>query len=87
MKHLSHPEAVSASEIFSVCFTFYQWLMNTYEIFDWDDKSSRSKRAVLVALGIVYYMRLDEANRKNYLKALEEESDFLGDIKFKKAFR
>ena len=82
---ISSRSCVSQRDIQRV-FTFYQWLMNTYEIFDWDDKSSRSKRAVLVALGIVYYMRLDEANRKNYLKALEEESDFLGDIKFKKAF-
>ena len=50
-------------------FTFYEWTMNVYQKFnphnDSDD-STASLRAILVALGIVYYMRLNRKYRTRY---------------------
>ena len=50
-------------------FTFYEWTMKVYQKFnphnDSDDSTS-SSRAILVALGIVYYMRLNRTYRARY---------------------
>ena len=68
-------------------FTFYQWLMDTYEEFKWyDDPNNERRRALLVALGIVYYMRLDEDNRIKYQMVLGKQSRRLNNLKFKEAF-
>lgn len=66
-------------------FTLYQWLMKTYHTFKLhnDDNDCR-RRAILVALGIVYYMRLDENYREQYITDMEEGLG--GDVQFKQAF-
>ena len=50
-------------------FTFYEWSLKLYRTFkphkDLDDFTS-SLRAILVALGIVYYMRLNRTYRSRY---------------------
>ena len=71
-------------------FTFYQWFMKVYEKFKPHDKiTSYKRRAVLVALGIVYYMRLNNQYRKKYIDFLEKEyeSRLAGDVKFTAAFQ
>ena len=55
-------------------FTFYEWLMRVYrQLKPYEDHDDYSHRAVLVSLGIVYYLRLNDAYRKEY-------SDFLDSI-------
>lgn len=57
-------------------FNFYQWLMKTFEI-----KSRRNKldgkilheRAMLMSLGLVYYMRLSSAYREKYQTFLKDQ--------------
>ena len=50
-------------------FTFYEWTMKVYQKFNPhndSDNSTSSSRAILVALGIVYYMRLNRKYRAIY---------------------
>ena len=48
-------------------FTFYKWLMHMYSKFDPHQyQPEYHRRAVLVALGLVYYMRLTSQYRKRY---------------------
>ena len=54
-------------------FTFYQWLMRTYISFNPHEETvdKHAHRAVLVALAIVYYMRLSSEYRGKYRLFLE----------------
>ena len=67
-------------------FDFYKWLMATYRDLNRHNKSEHPQRAVLVALGLVYYMRLDKTFRKEYADFIDKESSRIGQIKFKEAF-
>ena len=54
-------------------FTFYEWTMKVYQKFNPhndSDSSTSSSRATLVALGIVYYMRLNRKYRARYQNEL-----------------
>ena len=83
---ISSRSCVSQRDIQRV-FTFYQWLMDTYSDFkQHGDRSDYSRRAVLVSLGIVYYMRLGETNRRSYQKYLDEERRLPNEVQFTQAF-
>ena len=68
-------------------FTFYQWLLKLYERYhQHGDGEDYPRRAVLVALGIVYYLRLNSKYREKYKIMLDKESR-LGGVKFTRAFQ
>ena len=70
---LSARSCVSQRDIQRV-FTFYQWVMASYITYQpYGARQDYSRRAVLVALGIVYYMRLNSQCREDYSKHLDEE--------------
>ena len=63
---LSSRSSVSQRDIQRV-FTLYQWVMASYTKYQpYGARQDYSRRAVLVALGIVYYMRLNSQYRKHY---------------------
>ena len=52
-------------------FDFYKWLLSTYKQFKrFSTIKEQQMRAVLVALGLVYYLRLGKKDRKNYSEFL-----------------
>ena len=66
-------------------FTFFDWLLKVYQ------KSKRTlenshRRAVLVALGLVYFMRLNTKYRLLYQTFLDKSQKMEGNIKFHTAF-
>ena len=64
-------------------FTFYQWVMAFYTKYQpYGERQDYSRRAVLVALGIVYYMRLNSEYREDYSKHLDEEVRLPWEINF-----
>ena len=68
-------------------FTIYEWLLTIYERKKPHGlQENYRRRAVLVALGIVYYMRLNAKYRIKYQKVLDEQRDFPGEVNFTKAF-
>ena len=70
---ISSCSCVSQRDIQRV-FTFYQWLMVSYTKYKpYGERQDYSRRAVLVSLGIVYYMRLDHQYRKEYQNKLDKE--------------
>ena len=76
-EHEASPSArscVSQRDIQRV-FTFYEWLMNLYTKFKpHGDDCDYSSRAVLVSLGLVYYLRLDSHHRMMYREKLDHET-------------
>lgn len=69
-------------------FTFYQWLKDMYyKLQHYENHDDYHRRAVLVALGIVYYMRLNSKYRKEYSDYLDNTERRSGKIKFSKAFK
>ena len=69
-------------------FTFYQWLLNLYERYhQHGDHEDYHCRAVLVALGIVYFMRLNHQYREKYRNVLDTRSSELGELEFTQAFQ
>lgn len=70
-------------------FTFYKWFRNMYESI----KPSHSKheyylhRAVLIALGLVYYLRLNAEFRTEYSKFLNNLVKVRYQLTFSKAFK
>ena len=68
-------------------FTFYKWLKEMYDKFKphGEDQDDYHRRAVLVALGLVYYMRLNAEFRKEYSKYLDENYK-LNEVSFSRAF-
>ena len=68
-------------------FTFYEWLLKVYKELDphKDDDITRCYRAILVALGIVYYMRLNRKYRARYEQDLSLKHKFTA-IQFSEAF-
>ena len=70
-------------------FVFYKWLTTFYEkVNPHSDKDnySHSRRALLVALGIVYFMRLNTHYRKQYSSNLDKRTTFLQEPNFSQAF-
>ena len=64
-------------------FTFFQWLTASYKKYQpHGDRGDYSRRAVLVALGIVYYMRLNGKCRKNYEQFLDKEGRLPNEVSF-----
>ena len=64
-------------------FTFYQWLMDSYTRYKpYGKRQDYSRRAVLVALGIVYYMRLDNQYRKEYEEYLDKQIRLQNEVSF-----
>ena len=53
-------------------FTFYQWLLKLYDNLDRHEERDRKSRAMLVALSLVYYMRLNSKYRESYKQEMEE---------------
>ena len=68
-------------------FTFYQWFMSTYEVYKpYLEQPCYQRRAVLVAMGIVYYMRLNKKYRKEYREYLDKLHRLPTDVNFSEAF-
>ena len=68
-------------------FDFYKWLLKVYQTFDrYSNSNDQQERAILVALGLVYYIRLTEKDREDYAKFLDDECRKLSNIEFTVAF-
>ena len=68
-------------------FDFYRWLFNTYKEFKrFSTTKEQQTRAVLVSLGLVYYLRLGDKDRKSYSDFLNIQSRDLGNVDFTTAF-
>ncbi len=82
---ISSRSCVSQRDIQRV-FTFYQWLRASYEKYkQHGDNTDYNRRAVLVALGIVYYMRLNSKFRRSYEEFVNKEK-LPSDMSFRQAF-
>ena len=81
---ISSRSCVSQRDIQRV-FTLYQWVMASYVKYKpYEERDDYSRRAVLVALGIVYYMRLNEKYRKDYEQFLDKEGRLPNEVSFSK---
>ena len=85
---ISSRSCVSQRDIQRV-FTFYQWVMASYTKYHsyawyipYGKRQDYSRRAVLVALGIVYYMRLNNQYRKHYEEYLDKEGWLPNEVSF-----
>lgn len=85
---ISSRSCVSQRDIQRV-FTFYQWFKAMYDRFKphGELRSDYHRRAVLVALGLVYYMRLNAEFRKEYSKYLDEINRLPNEVTFSRAFK
>lgn len=85
----SSSSCVSQRDIQRV-FTFYQWFEAMYKSVKPphvdQSESGYQHRAVLMALGIVYYMRLNEKFRVMYSNYLDEKCHLPNRVSFSKAF-
>ena len=71
-------------------FIFYLWLMKTYDRFNPHKeivKKNYHRRAVLVSLGIVYFMRLNSKYRSKYEHFLHTYDQLHSEVTFSKAYR
>ena len=79
---LSSRSCVSQRDIQRV-FTFYEWLLDSYTKYQpYGKRPDYSRRAVLVALGIVYYMRLNNQYRKDYEQYLDKQVQVANEVSF-----
>ena len=79
---ISSCSCVSQRDIQRV-FTFYQWVMDSYTKYKpYGEQQDYSRRAVLVALGIVYYMRLNNQYRKDYEQYLDKQVRLRNEVSF-----
>ena len=53
-------------------FTFYSWLLKLFKKLNRHDVKDQHRRAVMVSLGLVYYMRLNEEFRQEYTRYIDE---------------
>ena len=76
---LSSYSCVSQRDIQRV-FTIYQWLLNIYKSKKphGHDRTDYNRRAVLVALGVVYYMRLNAKYRGDYQQLINKRMHLPG---------
>ena len=85
--HFSSYSCVSQRDIQRV-FTFYQWFKAMYdEVKPHGEHANYHRRAVLVALGLVYYMRLNSEFREEYSKYLDDKNILRSDVPFAQVFR
>ena len=56
-------------------FTFYQWFLKMYAILHRHEGKEQKTRAMLVALSLVYYMRLNSKYREMYKHEMEKEME------------
>ena len=84
-KKASH-SCVSQRDIQRV-FTLHAWLMKGYTTNKpYGDRTDYHRRAVLVALGIVYYMRLNTKFREAYRDLMDKLQTILNEVTFSQAF-
>ena len=69
-------------------FTLHEWLMKGYEKYKpyYGDRTDYHRRALLVALGVVYYMRLNTMFREAYRDLMDKQSRHPNEAIFSKAF-
>ena len=68
-------------------FTLHEWLMKGYTTSKpYGDRTDYHRRAVLVALGIVYYMRLNTKFREAYRGLMDKQNIVLNEVTFSQAF-
>ena len=68
-------------------FTFYDWLRNMYDKFKpYGEDYDYNAQAVVVALGLVYSLRLDDKHRKRYRDVMDKETA-LSRVSFSKSFQ
>ena len=71
-------------------FDFYKWLLETYKKFQRGTSTKEQQvRAVLVSLGLVYYLRLGEKDRRSYANFLDiqcRDLDLTVNVNFTTAF-
>ena len=69
-------------------FTFYQWLLKTYDRFSPHNEALEMchRRAVMVSLGIVYFMRLNSKYRSKYKDFLDKHDKLGWEVDFSKAY-
>ena len=74
---ISDAEAASKSTVsqrdIQRFFTFYQWFLKMYDTLHRHEGKEQKTRAMLVALSLVYYMRLNSKYRGMYKHEMEEE--------------
>ena len=87
LAQISSRSCVSQRDIQRV-FTLYQCLMSIYERKrpHGAGRQGYNRRAVLVTLGIVYYMRLNAKYRAKYQEMLNNQRGLPGEVNFTKAF-
>ena len=94
LARISSRSCVSQRDIQRI-FTFYQWLMKIYNKLKPHDRPDEpkpyicqdySRRAVLVAMGIVYYMRLNKKYRQEYARFVDSKYRLPSEMNFTKAF-
>ena len=84
LKHCAN-SSVSQRDIQRV-FKFYLWLMKTYAIRFDPEKKNYHRRAMLVSLGIVYFMRLSSKYRSKYGSFLDTHDQLRSEINFSDAY-
>ena len=70
-------------------FTFYTWLIELYKKYNPHNENEIlfHRRAVMVALGLVYYMRLNSEYRKDYQTLLDtSDAALVGEVTFSVAY-
>lgn len=86
MAHLKSHSCVSQRDIQRV-FNFYEWFKAMYsKCKPHGEKKDYDRRAVMVALGLVYYMRLNADFRTQYKKYLDQTDKLPSEATFTKAF-
>lgn len=88
----AHAEAASRSTVsqrdIQRFFTFYQWFLKMHDKLDRHEESDQKTRAMLVALSLVYYMRLNSKYRECYQQKMEELAKQMGaKVTFAQAFQ
>ena len=84
---VSSRSCVSQRDIQRV-FTFFEWFQQLYKVFiHHGERNDYSRRAILVSLGIVYYMRLNTKYRQEFKKFIDRERCLPGEVMFSVAFQ
>ena len=70
-------------------FDFYKWIIGTYDQFQrYATIKERTIKAVLVSLGVVYYLRLGEKDKQSYAEFLDSECTDIGiPVNFTESFQ
>ena len=64
-------------------FTFYEWLMKVYvKCQPYGDSEDYHQVAIMVSLALVYYLRLDDSYRAQYIEAMHKSAHLAGGLPF-----